>query len=758
MWLTKIFAREFGFSDVQSNYSRVYAWMANQLGHMTLGLATALLFVWIVETVFAVGREWRSKGLPGAFCANCEAGGCAEHVFWSLAIIAVAIGFIAAGWMMKRNRFTFTAIGLFVAVGLWAMTTGCGECWNYVLMLTAIGVLALGFGAAVWSAGLKPLAIRPVETPMQKKWRRDLHDAVNMRAVALSERGCAALVVIVSILGILLMGETWSRIDGIPLDETKMPAGHPLTIFAVTTACALFAVACAILCKDPRFIPIAALILLAAFMVATEGAPLWFDDWTYAPQALASAFLLYSTVIIAMLAKEDERFTKVERIVQTFANLLIAGGVYIALREVKNDDWQLSVAAGMASLCMWWIKEFASDLPNVHREIASVVLKRHTADERDTLSEVDEATLTDKRRALEKEYFRDARVDARADGMFYFAGAWIGAGVLTDVPVMSERAWPAGSEIFGLLLFLAIFLGLGKNWAYRQLALDLMGARMASRFAVFRAELRLRSLFVSKSGHVQVGGLQGGDWLTHPLLKLRNFASPYNISADKPHPAIAEGEVADLDDAPIHERFDHVIVLGALGSGRSPLGRAIASEAALADWPTRFQIKRRAKVVADEDRRAARYITGARLLNYVNDVEYRSDLSATPTVPFSVDARTGRAVRGVREDCDVERAADVVIIDDVSMRDAQDGEWLAARFANLSLAQGQQTVWLIDIEDDRVTTSEALLMKAVAEVEMLLSQLAMATGGEAADDRCHVALALTRRFDDPYAEPSSSPT
>ena len=43
-WVKDVFAAEFGNSDVQSNYSRLYAWMANQLGHMTLGLATALAF------------------------------------------------------------------------------------------------------------------------------------------------------------------------------------------------------------------------------------------------------------------------------------------------------------------------------------------------------------------------------------------------------------------------------------------------------------------------------------------------------------------------------------------------------------------------------------------------------------------------------------------------------------------------------------------------------------------------------------------
>ena len=50
-WVKDVFAAEFGNSDVQSNYSRLYAWMANQLGHMTLGLATALAYVWIYETL-----------------------------------------------------------------------------------------------------------------------------------------------------------------------------------------------------------------------------------------------------------------------------------------------------------------------------------------------------------------------------------------------------------------------------------------------------------------------------------------------------------------------------------------------------------------------------------------------------------------------------------------------------------------------------------------------------------------------------------
>jgi hypothetical protein len=49
LWLLKISKAEFGVSDIQANYTRTYAWMANQLGHMTLGLGTALFYVWLVE-------------------------------------------------------------------------------------------------------------------------------------------------------------------------------------------------------------------------------------------------------------------------------------------------------------------------------------------------------------------------------------------------------------------------------------------------------------------------------------------------------------------------------------------------------------------------------------------------------------------------------------------------------------------------------------------------------------------------------------
>ncbi|HEU0223565.1 MAG TPA: hypothetical protein VFR34_15320, partial [Paracoccaceae bacterium] len=60
-WLTKIFKVEFGQSDLQGNYSRTYSWMANQLGHMTLGLGTTLALYWLIEFLgSALSQIWPS--------------------------------------------------------------------------------------------------------------------------------------------------------------------------------------------------------------------------------------------------------------------------------------------------------------------------------------------------------------------------------------------------------------------------------------------------------------------------------------------------------------------------------------------------------------------------------------------------------------------------------------------------------------------------------------------------------------------------
>ncbi len=71
LWITDVFASEFGNSDVQANYSRLYAWMANQLGHMTLGLATTLAFVWVYETMHdLIQRQYGAFTSLGDFLLN----------------------------------------------------------------------------------------------------------------------------------------------------------------------------------------------------------------------------------------------------------------------------------------------------------------------------------------------------------------------------------------------------------------------------------------------------------------------------------------------------------------------------------------------------------------------------------------------------------------------------------------------------------------------------------------------------------------
>ena len=69
-WIFSTMNREFGTSDTQSNYSRLYVWMANQLGHMSLGLIVALFCYWSRETILAfIDRfaiDWREARFRSA--------------------------------------------------------------------------------------------------------------------------------------------------------------------------------------------------------------------------------------------------------------------------------------------------------------------------------------------------------------------------------------------------------------------------------------------------------------------------------------------------------------------------------------------------------------------------------------------------------------------------------------------------------------------------------------------------------------------
>lgn len=101
LWLLQISRAEFGQSDVQLNYTRTYAWMANQLGHMTLGMGTALAYVWLVEGLGGMLADvWLSLVPEGRACAT-EAGRAACELIGHQASAVVAL-LLMAGilWVM----------------------------------------------------------------------------------------------------------------------------------------------------------------------------------------------------------------------------------------------------------------------------------------------------------------------------------------------------------------------------------------------------------------------------------------------------------------------------------------------------------------------------------------------------------------------------------------------------------------------------------------------------------------------------------
>ncbi|MEM9009824.1 MAG: hypothetical protein AAGE18_01250 [Pseudomonadota bacterium] len=131
IWLTRIFAVEFGQSDVQSNYSRTYAWLANQLGHMTLGLVTALAYFWLVET------------LAGAL----------SHAGWSAAwspwIVSFVVALVIVVLMGARNGADDRRHGM-PAVNAWAIKRGVAA----LALLFGGTYLVASPGAAALSSSL----------------------------------------------------------------------------------------------------------------------------------------------------------------------------------------------------------------------------------------------------------------------------------------------------------------------------------------------------------------------------------------------------------------------------------------------------------------------------------------------------------------------------------------------------------------------------------------------------------------------------
>lgn len=641
MWVRKIFAREFGTSDVQSNYSRLYSWMANQLGHMTLGLATVLMFFWIADTISATARL---------------------IINWSAPLQAADEACNYISLCMANNA-----------------------------LLIATSLIILGLITVVCTICM--IGRTPEISPDIKARYRPI--AIRIRKVS-----PVVLFALMVIALITLLYKAFSAED---------PARF-IEMLGAATASFVIAAGILAICEDVRYFAFGLIASFGAFWITTGGAGFGAVAHGLVAVALALAFCFY---IMAPTIRGEGAAGNIglpERVVQSVLVIGLTLWFSYSVWNGLEPDWRMAIGAAIASCALWGVKEFGSDIPNVHQEIVSAIAQRPMG----VLGEC---------RRVEEDYLRDAQMDSRTDGMFYIAGAWIGAGVLSKTPVMTETSWETGSEMLGLLIFLGTFLWMGKSWAFRQEALDLASLSPASRLAVFHAALRI--VILPPSGR-ESGGRP--DYLEEPLDALFDYSKQFG-----------------------HQDFDHLLIFGARGSGRSPLGRAIASEAAIADLPTLSKLFE----WGGNDPRRALFISADRLAHFLRDIHKPADLRTTPPFKVAVNWKKDAIARaGAGAPAKGEKhidPADMVVIDSLDPAALASLDELTA---NLSLADDQVTVWLI--QDDRFDPTDGCATQAdidewepdyrVAEREIATLRAALTVEGKPAPK---IAVGFTRRFASP---------
>ncbi|MEM9059972.1 MAG: hypothetical protein AAGD13_05875 [Pseudomonadota bacterium] len=641
IWIQDVFAAEFGNSDVQANYSRLYAWMANQLGHMMLGLATALAFYWIYETMHDLA-SWTGGGL-------------------------------------------FSGLGAF-----WLHTAG-------FLMLCGTGGLV-------------------AYTRFQTAFIEDDWDHRN-RIYPLPPKIGLLVGVVLAVALVALYVLIQSADPGVT-DPSL------LNIFALAAASLAIVAAIVILAKDWRALALGTLFMAGAFWLIASEEPLLSE----LKDAVAiGLFAVLAAVLLATARHYDSRHDKVRSVpaLLSAAMLVMFSGVLFVFLDraaghldglaaewagVAEPEWRIAFGAAIAALALWLVKEFGSDIPLVSVEVARA-------------TKVREAQGHETYKAIERGYFMDAVWDARTDGAFYVTGAVIAIGLLTDTGTMLTT-WASGPDFLGVVFFGLIFLISGRRWAFRQQALDLVGSPYASRLAVFENAIELRVLH----------GEQLGPPRDHPLSVLLEFARG------------GAWRVGVEEDPASSVNFDHLVILGKLGSGKTPLGIAISSEAALRDLEARIglpfydPVRPRKSVYTQTEvigepydeagRRDARYITLKNLYTLVRYLKSAPRAKATAVLRKDWGKRNPAGVRPAIGGIDVPAKwpgpADVLVVDDVNlalpgapdlaiddidvvtareleaqeaetMRHGQDVRMLEEILPALPQDRDQHTVWMIDV-------------------------------------------------------------
>ncbi|MEO1503580.1 MAG: hypothetical protein AAFU68_05045 [Pseudomonadota bacterium] len=302
------------------------------------------------------------------------------------------------------------------------------------------------------------------------------------------------------------------------------------------------------------------------------------------------------------------------RWVMLAAFVFFVGLIFIASRSGYDiEAWRKAIAAVMTTLAVWWVKEFGNDIVRVDKGIDEAAAERKLNGYPDIYRGV---TREDDVAPVVSEYRRDALADAFTDCLFYLTGAAIGAGILYAGYIEAEgvglfdTAWRNLPATLGFAFFIGVYVGFGYSWTRRNDALDEIQVFQAYRFGVMESALKVdvfrgsqtagaeqpvdRLLEVNSKNEV-VHARSGAEKSLGSMQALLAFSrGGLRIDADA-----GDGENLTLEDV------KHLVIAGRFGSGRTDLGNAMASEAALCNIPPLGR-KHREKGLA---KREARYFT-----------------------------------------------------------------------------------------------------------------------------------------------------
>lgn len=534
-------------SDFLANYSRGYVWAANQLGHFTLGLIGALSYFWIADTLYRAFSNLGALRSGGAGLQPLDESNTADLLLAGFAALILCgviagLGLIALRLIRKPLRLR-----------------------RHAKLREARIEAARAAGREIPPAAFEMLKVS------QNRLYRELAERAGLLIGLLALLAVAGLVIALSFSQNIRGAFEWRAYAGSVIVTTLFFAALAalLSQSARYTLMSWTVLGAAALMWEPR-----ALDAAGAHVTAPITPPEELSFVSEAPLVALLAIIFF--VQMLFLRVRDSYGRAPWRLILIIALFFLIGAM------TPDPEIRRAVAAGFASLGVWWVKEFGSDLPTVEDELQDA----HDARVANGQSGWNGVSHLEDFADVRRECFDDTLCDARSDGLFYFAGATMAGALLISPSVIDVEASSVVPAFGAALLFVAIYWGVGWHWMRRAVALDRVSVLASERFAM------LESAVVAKLtiGGREVNPQNAEETPRGAMQRLRAYAS---------------GELA-LGSGAQRQAVRHLVICGAFGVGRSALGHAVACEAALVNAPPWSAApERRTK----EKLRWARYVT-----------------------------------------------------------------------------------------------------------------------------------------------------